>query len=434
MPSANDDAHARPSATAEALVANGVPDAAASIPVLEIVGPMNNCGGTAVLLDESWALTASHCLASLAPGLSLRSPRLPGAIVEIAEIHWYSGLMWRAATNDPLPLDAARYTGDRDELVLMRLGKSLPDTGRACSTVSPRLNEGDVLYVAGFGEDEVGNFPADRYARVAATRYAGLGTNERGLLQGDPQLQYSGMPQSGDSGAPVFTLDVLDEKGQIHLVGIHSGRSRDDEGNVVGEFLPLNADALSWIRKTMDAPFDTGRPAGTPSADHFILRNRFTCRYVSDKLSLDNPDKYQWFLVDVFSPSHRLSNCTAFTIAGGTLHIESDGIQQSIDLTREQNGHWLSGKASDNSCWYVYQLADASPPVPADSTGRRIRIEIYAVNSFNQPPSLSNVVDGQSLGESTVIVDPCLRNRLVGKLGYYQPDQDDQGSGHERRR
>lgn len=434
MPSANDDAHARPAATADALIANGVPDAAASIPVLKIVGPMNNCGGTAVLLDESWALTASHCLASLAPGLSLRSPRLPGEIVEIAEIHWYSGLVWRASTDHPLPPDAARYTGDEDQLVLMRLRKSLPDMGRSCSTVGPRLNEGDVLYIAGFGEDESGNYPADRFARVAATRYGGLGTNERGLLHGDPQLQYGGMPQSGDSGAPVFTLDVLDEKGQIRLVGIHSGRSRDDEQRVVGEFLPLDPDALSWIRETMDAKPDNERLARTPSANHFILRNSFTCRYVDDQFSLDNAADTDWFLVDVFSPSHRLSNCTAFTIADGKLNIKSDAVGQPIDLTREANGHWLSGTASDNSQWYVYQLADASAPVPVYSTGRRIRIEIYAANSLNQPPSLSNVADGQSLGESTVIVDPCLSNRLVGKLGYYQPDQDDQGSGHERRR
>lgn len=424
----------------------GVADADAIMPVLEIVGPMNNCGGTAVLLDESWVLTASHCLASLAPRLWLRSPRLGARRIEVAEIHWQSGDSWRAG-DGALPPDAGRYTGDMDQLALMKLAIDVRDAGLVrCDLIANlRLNKGDVLYFAGFGEDDVGNYSLAGLARVAAMRYAGLGTNWRGTVERDPDLPHSGMPHPGDSGAPIFRWDVPDPRNPIHLVGIHSGRTRDAEGREVGEFLPLNPAALSWIQKTTGiVPVDVAPGADrslrqlrmTPSTNHFILRNRFTCLYLQDESSLDNAsDDMEWFLVDVFSPSHRLSNCTPFQISGGLLEIVCDGAQLSINLACESGKRWLSGTAVDGSKWYVYRLADAplssgNPPI------RRIRIEVYSTNGLNTPPSLSNIVDGQSLGEDTTIVDFCFSSSGAADkvLRDCQMDQDDQGSGYERKR
>lgn len=424
------------------------------MPVGEIRGSMGNCGGTAVLIHPQYALTAAHCVSSCARQLRLHYARSNG-LVEIDEIHWQDGSTWNSG-DKAYPKSAAKLSGERDQIVLLHLNTALdgPPLGWACFSPSLYVRRGDIVFVAGFGEDNAGNYPGI-CPRVAAARYFGPHGNWRGAVYFDPHLDAPGMPRPGDSGAPVFVMNMLDLMSPIRLFGIHCGRAAAGPSSLglnadaeVGQFLPLHAATQSWIEaKTTVAPVSRSAapidPVTRSNRDRtFVLRNRFICRYLEadglDNRAIDGA-RTEWCMADVFSPHHWLANCGAIGISEGVMSLRIGADEVRVSLVASERNRWLHGKHYGKNGtieFYVFQLTDGK--ATGDASGRRIRIEAFVERSCNPRPRVgSNIEDDATLDEPPIEWGAhcdSARKAPTSSGGSFQADQDDQGNGYERKR
>jgi hypothetical protein len=384
-------------------------------------------------------------------------------LVEVASIYWQNGDEVSPGLGDLWPADAASMIEAMDEIVLLRLKApsgwvAPPKLGWAKLIVDPQLAQHDILFVSGFGEDDAGNLPVE-FPCCAATRFFGSRSNWRGAVYRDPNLSYAGMPRPGDSGAPVFQLDPLNPAENVRLCGIHSGPADSGETVItqppheVGEFLPLHPAVLSWIHKKTGLPL-LARTATSSRAllshaqrttrtDTFVLRDRFTCFYLTSVNDLDVStvvgSETEWHLSDVFSPHRYMTACEDVTISGGKLKLNYVGAQP-IDLTKEtQEGapfHWLFG-SDGKADFYVFRLLDGV--APDGTVRRRIRIEVFVNGSASprpRPGSGGNIADNTEIaGQGTAIADPCPKPVQHKKpQALRDSHQDDQGNGYERKR
>lgn len=402
-------------------------------------------GSCIVLPGGHYALTAAHTLRFERQRMEVRvrmTADSPWSGRGVKAIHWQSGEVHQLGTVGSWQAieHVEQYRNEKDRLVLLELVApfAVKDVGWFPTLPMGRHPfPGELLIVAGWGEDSAGNHPDSPWAAVTRCRlpvHSWRGVHSRR----DSDL-FNGMPRAGDSGGPIFYPPLHDPlpPNHLRLVGVHSGRiAPHGSAEEVAAYLPIDPVAEAWITKTANLP--PSARLGAAKTSTFKLRNRVTCYVFPDDLRA---------LVDPSDPLAKngfrrrlrakgtgklLKNSSVVEISVDAdsliLTLERPSGSQKREVRLERGGvggqsHWFTNHidgVEDRDTFYLFLK---TPPVSAPAT-IHIHIEAYLADTSAARPSAENI------GQGLAAYYPNAASSGAAAQDFLE-DQDDEGNGHD---
>jgi hypothetical protein len=401
-------------------------------------------GSCTVLPGGHFALAAAHTVRFERKSMEVRVRKSADSHWsgrKVMAIRWQSGEFYDFATpNWHTIRHVEQYRNEQDRLVLLELIAPLDeDDVGAFPTLPGGVHPfpGDVLIVAGWGEDAVGNHPDSPWAAVTRCRlpvHSWRGVHSR--LRSD---LFNGMPRAGDSGGPIFYPPLHDPlpPNHLRLVGVHSGRiAPHGMTEEVAAYLPIDPLAEAWISGIAHLP--GLRLAAAPSVSAFKLRNRISCHVFPQNLGvlIDPNDPHA---VNGFRRRLRAKGSGKLLKQDSVLSVTVDNDDLVLTLERPGGGaplveplhragiggagHWYTNHVEGVDDKATFYLFLKTSPVQAPET-IHVHIEAFLPKSRGARPS----ADCIGAGLTPVGV---LAASTSAAADEFLEDQDDEGNGHD---
>lgn len=423
-----------------------------TLPIAELTNASGMCLGTVVFVHCLWAVTTAHCVRKEQTRLFVLKNRAGARRIEVESIHWQNGETVNVSEGQPWPTDIGEMEDAFDQTAVLKLKEPIYFVNGYADLRNsnyPKIRDG--LLMGGLGQNDEGNYEA--YPRIWSMHFFGPSEYWRGAAYFDPSDPIGGYPKEGDSGSPVFYLQLFPwnfgVRVVVSLLGTHRARVCAGsnplgipETSDIAEFIPLSAGTLGWIR-TLVATSPATKMAAMSA---FNFRGLFNCLTLeSNGAGLDG-DK--WVLNGVSGEKSFLEPCDTVTIdlTTRTMKIyrcnhpakpatEIDDLAP-MSLTGDGTIHCLKGTdggTKPNSYYVFLRSPGRTPPDAGQVAGdpcRRIMIEVYVAGSAHTPPNGKNV--GNPLYEDIENEVACTCRSIARFPVHSGGDQDDQGNGYER--
>ncbi len=388
-----------------------------------------------------FALTASHVVAQMhrVKRYSVRAGLGDERVeIDVVRIFWPSGEVYDAAVGG-WPAQVGAYVGDGEQLALLELAEAAPVSVQADAVRLPRgrsVQTGELLLLAGYGKDAVGNHHATPW--VATSRFREIEDSGFGLHA--PRLGdlFHGLPRPGDSGGPVFLPPLSDPlpPNHLRLIGVHAGRKTPTgSSDQVAVYVPIDKCAERWIESIIgQAPPLPNPRVLTPASTKgdFVHRGWLDCYFFPKDLSDIAPLSLELATTGknklLQHGTRMLTSSVGKQLQLDLVHPERGPITVLLDRFEIQgNCYWYTNDRGNNECYYVFLVNNAPKPKPGDAPrSPLLHIEAFEAQSSHPRPSPCTL---STIGCRAPMPWEAIGSRERPRS--YVSDQDDEGNCHE---